>query len=192
MTFKRDRQARSSCMHMLAGVLLLAFGLCPGPARADDSPSLEYQIKASYIFNFAKFVDWPASSTDIDSSKKLNMCFFDAQKFGNALDKLEGQKLGETTISIVRPDPKDKAASLPCNLLFVGEQLSSRESQLITELAGRPVLTVGETSGFLESGGIFEFVRKRGKILFRISVKNAKASNLVIDPQLLGLAIEVQ
>lgn len=189
---------QAACLHrrgavVLASALLFVCTVFAGPTLADeDAPSLEYQIKASYIFNFAKFVEWPEGPSGSAGPDTLNMCFFEADNFGNALTKLHGQKLGEKTISILRPDLAREQPIANCNLVFLGEGLSDRQDALLAAAMEQPTLTIGESRDFLESGGIFEFVRKRGKILFRISARNAKAAKLIIDPQLLGLAIEVQ
>lgn len=192
MSLLRAFSPARSCVRTMAAALLLVVAMLAGSKAAAESPSLEYQIKASYIFNFAKFVEWPAPGPDEVAPETLNMCFLDDRKFGDALDKLSGQKLGKSTIAVLRPDPAAEQPIAGCNLVFVGEALSSRQDELLADAKNLPVLTIGESSEFLESGGIFEFVRKRGKILFRISAKNAKAAKLVVDPQLLGLAIEVQ
>lgn len=181
----------------LSGILAAVFaaGMTAAHARAEtDSPSLEYQVKAAYLFNFTKFVEWPATApdqiVDPDADPKLEICVPDPVPFRGALAKIDGQRVGDKVLSVISPDIAMPGAMERCSILFLDRRTNSVRDDLLKQVSGKPVLTIGDSSGFLAGGGIVELVRRRGRVLFRIDVEHARRAGLRVDPQLLGLALE--
>ena len=155
------------------------------PAAHTQAPALEYQVKASYLYNFLQFITWPDDVFPEDG--KFNLCVVGAERFGNALAALAGERGAGREIA-VRPLARPaQARAQRCHLLFIAA--GSAAADAAAETAGRGVLTVGETPGFLERGGIINLVESRGRIRFEINQSTAREAGLTLSSQLLRLAL---
>jgi hypothetical protein len=167
-------------------VLLLAVGALP--TRAGDSRLSEYQVKALDLFNFTKFVDWPAGSFADDRSP-FGICVLGDDPFGKFLDQiLEGEQINGRKLAIQRlrrvAEPKS------CQILFV----SGSEKEVARTLAslGPGVLTVGEGEAFRRAGGVITFVLENRRVRFDINQRAAGSARLVISSRLLKVARTVE
>jgi len=153
---------------------------CLVTAAAQDVP-LEYRVKAAYLYNFTRFVEWPASA--FDASDSFTICLAEVNPFGPSLAAtLAGETAaGRPLVARVVDD-----AATGCHVLFVPASVSAAPH--LRRVRGEPVLTVGESRDFLELGGIIRFVQQNGKIRFEISQDNAARSQLTISSRLLKLA----
>jgi len=201
------RKIRFFALIVLSTVLLLV--LNTPKARADSTKSKEYQIKAAFVYNFIKFVDWPKEKT-ADSNEPITIGIIGSKDFVKAFEPLIHKKVKNRNISTkyfegyekLKKSKEDDArqwnqkmeALKTCHLLMFCSCDSVRIenlSQIIKALKGSPVLTVGETAGFLESGGIINFLMVDKKVRFEINVTAAKKSRLKISSKLLRLAKRV-
>lgn len=143
-----------------------------------EEVSLEYRLKAGYLFNFVKFVEWPPEA----DSGQLTICVAGRNPFGNVLaeivrgETVNGREL--VTRVILTPDPG-------CHVVFVPHDVVS--TPYLRAARGSPTLTVGETPGFIAQGGIVNFVREEGKVRFQISAPAADRAALRISSHLLRL-----
>lgn len=166
-------------MRVAALILVLAIG--SQPATAQDV-SLEYRVKAAYLYNFVKFVQWPEDSR----SGPLNICVAGRNPFGTVLadtianEVVNGRPL--TSRVILEPEPD-------CHVLFVPEGASGA---YLRAAHGVPTLTVGETEDFLQQGGIIGFVKDGRNVRFAISTEAADAAKLRVSSRLLQLAINTR
>jgi len=160
-------------------------GAAQGSAQAP--PPTEYQIKAAFLYNFAKFVDWPAQAFENQKSEFIIGILGD-NPFGEDLARIvAGKNVNERTISIQKfTDSED---ILKCHILFISTSEKNRLPEIIEKLKGRAVLTVSEMERFNESGGIINFVREASKIRFQINDPAAKAIQLKISSKLMSLAV---
>jgi hypothetical protein len=165
----------------------------------------EYEIKAAFIYNFLKFVDWPEGKM-AGGGNQIVVGIIGEDPFGDAADIFKDKKVEERNVVIKRFEgieqlkkmaEKDKPANeklealKTCHLLFIcpSEQKQSRE---IIDIVGKDgVLTVGDTSGFIESGGGINFLMEENKIRFDINLTAAEKAGLKIRSQLLRLAKRV-
>jgi len=167
---------------MFAAAMLAACAHAENPGRA---PS-EYQVKAAFLYNFAKFVEWPGLSDDQKSP--LDICVLGKDPFGPELDRvMDGKTVNGRSISVQRFSDVSKAQS--CHVLFVGFSDAGHVAETAKALRGRNILTVGETEGFCESGGVIAFVMDGQRVRFRINPKAAARANLKISSKLLQLAV---
>lgn len=153
-------------------------------ARAQSAS--EYQVKAAFLYNFAKFVEWPASAFG-DSKQSLDICVFGRDPFGRVLeDSLLGKTIGERRTAIRR------AIQLPglagCQVVFVAGSEGGRAIEAVNHFRRRPVLLVGESEGFAAAGGTIQFMMEEGKVRFVINPDAADRANLKISSKLLALA----
>lgn len=180
----------------VAGVLLalLAWFGCdptaPLAGNAEPGASKEYQVKAAFIYNFTKFVEWPSDSFP-DASAPLVIAVLGSNPFGPELQKavenrrVNGRELIIRNISTVAELTKAQVA-------FLGLADPARMSEALAALRQRPVLTIGERESFVRDGGMIGFILEGDKVRFAINMEAAQAGGLKISAQLQKLATSVR
>jgi hypothetical protein len=157
------------------------------PASAQVSHPTEYQLKAAFLYNFAKFIDWPPDALPDDQSPFVIGVLGD-NPFGNTLEQtVAGKKINEHPIAI-RPFATIAEAT-NCQILFISSSEKKRFAETIRALHAVAVLTVSDADQFIESGGMVNFVPEAGKIRFQINDTAARSARLKISSKLLSLAI---
>lgn len=154
-------------------------------AHSQQPVTLEYQVKASYLYNFVQFVEWPQDI--VGSEGKFNLCVTGAERFGAALGAFSGERVDGKEIAIHRLDRNASVSSVRCHLLFIAA--GAVDTDTTSMLGERGVLTIGETPGFLGRGGVINLVQVQGKIRFEISQQAARKAGLVISSRILSLAV---
>jgi hypothetical protein len=166
---------------------LSVIGAAPAPAKAD---TLEYAVKAAYLFKFTPFVEWPSSAFAAPSSP-FYVCVFGSDPFGPTLDQaLNGHQVGEHPVK-VRRLLADLVGVSDCHILYIGASPVALATAAVDKLRGTPVLTVTE-QGLGVSGGIVQFVIKDGHVRFTIDAAAAAANRMMISAKLLSLAASVR
>lgn len=165
-----------------AAVGLLAV-LWPWTAQAQVAS--EYDIKAAFLYNFTKFVEWPASTFE-DERSSFRICILGEDPFGKSLrdiavEPVAGRKITLVGMANLKPES--------CHVLFISRSERSRMPQILQDLGDAPVLTVADTSGFLEEGGIINFVLEGSKVRFQINQEAAERAGIKISSKLLRLAV---
>ncbi|MCH6587225.1 MAG: YfiR family protein, partial [Proteobacteria bacterium] len=155
------------------------------PAAAAET-SREYLIKAAFLYNFAKFTEWPAGSFP-DSAAPLDVCVFGEDPFGGALESIAGKTIRGRRVAVHRVASIEAAAA--CHLLFISDSEATRLAGILDSLRGRPVLTIAEMPGFSRSGGIINLTTNPDdRIRFEINVGIARRVGLRLSSKLLNLA----
>jgi uncharacterized protein DUF4154 len=168
---------------LISRTLLLAVLLAAGAlGQAPD----EYQVKAAFLYNFVKFVEWPPqvfkSPTD-----GIAICILGQDPFGGALDEaVRGKTFEGRTVVVARIAEVRQAGG--CRILFVSASESKRARAILTELEASSILTVGDTEGFAAEGGVIDFRLEAGRVRFRVNVDAAERARLKISSKLLSLA----
>jgi hypothetical protein len=172
--------------------ILASFAIRPGLAA--EEPSLEYKVKAAFLYNFIKFVEWPEDANP-DVSIPITIGIVGEDKFGTAFDEITSRKVKDRSIVIKRFadfTANETKEGLPkCHLVFISASQKQHAKEIAALLRKQPVLMVGESEGFLEAGGDVNFIMQDGKVCFEINADNADESNLKIASQLLRLAKKV-
>lgn len=158
-------------------------------AQAQESVSKEYQVKAAFLYNFAKFVEWPAQTFTNDESP-LVIGVFGQNPFGGVLDAI-AQKHQINGRAIVIKPVNTVADAAGVNLMFLGTNEDKQAADILAALKGTNILTVGESEKFMAAGGMIGFVPVDDKIRFEINASAAERHGLKISAQLLRLAISV-
>jgi hypothetical protein len=172
-----------------AGICLLASAwlISVGPdASAQTAISREYEVKAVFLFNFAQFVDWPPEAAASPPVPLVIGVLGDDPFDGYLDDTVRGEKLNNRPFVVQRYRRVEDIDA--CNILFIGRTNPGQLMHILAALKGRSILTVGDTEGFAEDGGIIRFVTEKNRIRFRINVEAAEAAHLVISSKLLRLA----
>ena len=163
---------------------LLLGGLLPGD-NAWASEFDEYAVKAAYLYNFAKYVEWPPKAFPVASAPLL-ICIAGANPFGEALAALSGKTVESHPVE-VRHIPM--ATSLdPCHIVFIGRAEQGRLKTVLAKLAFRPILTVSDIGDFARAGGMIGLVEAEQRIRFDINLTATQQANLKLSSQLLKLA----
>ena len=154
------------------------------------------KVKAAFLYNFIKFVEWPSDRSPA-LTNKATICIAGNNPFGNALNTLKSQLSGKLELTVIDKASQD---NLPqCHVLFVGNGATDSIKELINESQTNYVLSVSESSDFADKGGVIEMktVEKSiglfssNKINLRINIRAAEHAGLKINPQLLEIAAEV-
>jgi hypothetical protein len=169
-------------------MLLLAGGILATAAMAFAQPT-EYELKAIFLYNFAKYVDWP-DTADADATS-LDLCVLGEDPFGEALDDtVRGETVRGRTLQVRRLDVV--SASEGCEIVFVSSSERSRLDRILAALDEKRVLTVGDMEHFAERGGIIQLVNEENRLRLEINMHAAQESGLKISSQLLKLGRIVQ
>lgn len=158
----------------------------PQEVRAQTTTSQEYQVKAAFLFNFAQFVEWPTNAFS-NPQTPLVIGIIGDDPFGATLDEIvRGENVNGHPLVIQRFRQVEEIKT--CHILFINSSEKNRAMEIIGQLKGRSVLTVGDTEGFATNGGMIRFVTEKNKIRFRVNLEAAKAANLTISSKLLKAA----
>lgn len=162
--------------------LLAALVLAAANVRADDVQRREDQFKAAYLFNFVKFVEWPAGA-GVDT---LTVCFLGGEGVHEALaGSIEGKRVGARKLIARQLEPSATVQS--CEVLYA--DAASVDHSLA---AGLPVLTVSDAPGFATDGGMIELFTENHRLRFVINVAHVNRAGLRISSDLLKLAASVR
>jgi hypothetical protein len=175
------RVATGSAVTALAGLLGSFVATTPASAAAVD----EYTVKAAYLLNFARFVEWPLGS----SCESFQIVVVGEDPFGDLLDAVvAGQRLAGRPVSVARWSRMREPR--PCSVVFVsaGERLDRVRAAAWTA----PALLVGDGPDFMGEGGMVAFVREGGRIRFDVDVEATAAAGLRFGSRVLGLARQIR
>ena len=157
-----------------------------GRTRAQSPTAGEYQVKAAFLFNFAKFVEWPSSNLP-DPSAPLRICILGRDPFGEELRNITKEK----TVSgrkLQIDQVVDLRQARTCQILFIASSEKAQLKETLDALQGANVLTVSDTNGFLEQGGMINFVLENDRVQFGVNRKAAEKAGLRISSKLLSVA----
>lgn len=152
-------------------------------------PPTEYELKAAFIYNFAKFAEWPPGSFT-SHSDPLQMCVLGNNSLRAELQSIVADKnIGSRPLQVRRVEIFEIKG---CHVLFIGAMESYRLQQALQAAQGASILTVGDTAGFLDQGGIINFIFDQNRIRFEVNLKAAQVAHLQLSSKLLSLAKSVQ
>lgn len=173
-------------MLFVLGLLLFSSG------RAQDSPPSEYQIKAAFIFNFAKFVEWPPEALPPPSLPMVIGILGD-NPFGADFQQTM-QKKSINNHPLIVKEFREVTEVTNCHILFISSSvLNAAEEkvrrEIVEGLARSGVLTISETQGFTKNGGMINFVKENNKIRFQINEPATKKAKLKVSSKLMSLSV---
>ncbi len=146
----------------------------------------EYQVKAAFLYNFAKFVEWPPEAFKTPADP-ITVCVLGHNPFGNALEEaIHGKSIEGRPFAFRQVSDAETAGT--CQILFVGSAESKHFRSLFANRKAQGILTVGEAQGFALDGGVINFKLDDGRVHFEINVEAAEHEHLHISAKLLSLA----
>jgi hypothetical protein len=159
--------------------------ICGGSAAFGQATN-EYQVKAAFLYNFAKFVDWPPQSFH-GPDDPITICIVGQNPFGRMLeDTVNGKTLDGRAFAVRNVPAVQQAAG--CQILFVSSSERKHLHSILESIKTPGILTVGESEGFAVSGGAINFKLEGGKLRFEINLDAAAKAGLQIRSNLLSLA----
>ena len=164
-------------------VLLLVAG-----ARADETVSAEYRLKAAFLSKFPEFVEWPPSA--LGGRDRFVLCVADGREVARPLRSLVSGTDRRGLPYDVKEIATDQEVGA-CHLLFIRDGADGR-SALMARAATLPVLTIGDAPTFLDEGGIIQLRTVERRIRFEVDLGAAERSGLRLSSQLLRLAVYVR
>lgn len=168
----------------MAIVAELCTAAAPTAAGLGASRVSEFEVKATFLFNFVKFASWPVAV--LPAGAPLEVCVFGSSQVATSLESFRGQVVDGHALSVKRVvDPSDLQF---CHLVFVSEAESDRAAMALRVTKNLATLTVGEQSDFLTRGGMINFVAEDNRVRFDINQSAAERVNLKISAHLLRLA----
>jgi hypothetical protein len=181
---------RRSTLRSCALCVFLSAVLCPSPRASLIAQSTnEYQVKAAFLFNFAKFIDWPEKSF-ANPQAPFMVCIVGHDPFGSALDaQFLSQTVDNRSLQIARfPVANSLVVENRCQIAFISSSEKEHFRQVIESFQGQSILLVGDADGFAESGGAIEFVLEEDHVRFAINPEAAERADLHLSSKLLAVA----
>jgi hypothetical protein len=169
---------------VLAGLFALSAAVCPAAAQE----TLEAEVRAAFIFNFTKFIDWPLESLAADA---FRVCVVGAPRFVPVLDAILA---GESVLGrpLVRVAPLTPEGARDCQVLYLGPGEPERGAQMLAAVRDHPTLTIGDSPRFLQQGGAVRFLLEEGRVRFDVSLPALGRARLEASSKLLRVARRVE
>jgi hypothetical protein len=174
------RHGLTPARHFVIGLLALlapAFGV-----RAETVP--EYALKAAFLYNFARFTEWPAPP-----AHDFTLCVYGRNPFGDRLDTITGKPLHGKPVRVLLPGTVDSLSE--CHILFIADSALSSLPHVLAALERQPVLTVVEGEGQVEQGIMVGLLLDGSRIAFEVNLSAVRRSGISVSAQLLELARRV-
>ena len=178
-------------------VILLLLTVLSNSLYAETEQEQEYKVKAAFLYNFIKFIEWPSEKQS--DEKTISLGIIGNNPFGKAFEPVKDKKIGNKIIEIKLFNSLEKSELTSkqiedikkCHALFICSSEKKYFKEIFNLLKDDNVLTVGDTKGFIESGGIINFLIEDKKVGFEINNNTAKKAELTVRSQLLRLAKKV-
>jgi len=182
-------RSRGRFLQFRAMIIAWAFFAATGLPAQQPKPN-EYQVKAAYLYNFGRFVKWPAGIAAVQGDS-FAVCVLGQDPFGSTLDStLAGEALDGKPVVIRRiARPQDAA---DCRILFVSSTEEHHLKEILAAIDQASVLTVSDIPGFSRRGGIIQFITEGDKVRFEINLASAESARLALSSELLKVAASVR
>ena len=147
---------------------------------------MEYQVKAAFVLNFAKFIQWPPEVFQ-DERSPITVCVFRTDPFGDALhEMIRGKNINNRDLLARRVNDVPELSI--CHIVFVSEKEEGREPEILNRLKGTSALVIGETGRFAERGGGIQFFLENNRLRFAVNIDAVQRAHLTLSSKLLALA----
>ncbi|MSU56959.1 MAG: YfiR family protein [Pedosphaera sp.] len=175
------------CRSLAIAWLCLAW--LPHAPGAEDT-SLEYKVKAGFLYNFAKFVEWPSNSLPASNSPIVIGVFADDPAAPVLKQALDGKMVNGR--SLIVKSLSETAALSTCHIFFLSRARQDRLKDVLGQVNAAPILTVGEMDQFAQRGGVINFVRADDSFRFEVNLEVAEKAGLKISAKLANMATIVK
>jgi hypothetical protein len=168
-----------------AAVLSICIVLVDAPPSTSQDPAGEYQVKAAFLYNFAKFIEWPSRAFSRPDDP-FTFCLL-GDPFEGALERtIQGETLSGRQLAVRRMMPGENVRG--CHIIYAGPSEARRSAEIINAAGSAPILVVGEAQDFINAGGMIRFTESGHRIRFEINPDAAERASLKVSSRLLRLA----
>ncbi|MFQ5639976.1 MAG: YfiR family protein [bacterium] len=172
--------------HISLFLIIFTFNTAGYAQNSKITRATEYGIKAAFVFNFAKFVDWPDEAF-VDATQPIVIGVVGRDPFGlNLVQTVRGKTVKGRNLVVKRFTRIEDLDF--CNILYISSSEKKRMTRIFKKIKDSSVLTIGETKGFAYEGGMIHLFNMDNKVRFEINVKTAERAGLKISSRLLKLA----
>ncbi|MGA7885815.1 MAG: YfiR family protein [Acidobacteriaceae bacterium] len=179
------RRVRGWVTALTLATIAMAHADTPAERSVAERASSD-QVEAAYLYNFGKFVRWPATA----SQGPMVLCVAGEDNVDQFLARMvEGEQIDGRPLQVKALGGADDAGR--CSILFVGPGERERVGSYLGAASGKPVLTVGEAPDFLSRGGIIQFVLNDDHVRFSVNLNAAHRNSLQLSSELLKVAVSV-
>jgi len=194
--FALDQCVRQNCVSsrylwLCATAILVVLVLLYVPVLQAQQPKVsEYQVEATYLYNFGRFIKWPSSAT-VAKADAFSICVLGQDPFGPTLDStLAGETLEGKSLKVKRiSTPRDAGE---CRILFISSTEENHLKEILATLDESCILTVSDMPAFSRRGGMIQFVLEGDKVRFEINLTKAETAKLTLSSELLKVATAVR
>ena len=173
-------------LRLTAALLASLLAVLPGSAPAGQATPTEDEVKAAYVFNFARFIEWPPAKFAGNTSP-LIIGLIGNGPVGDVIGAVIQKKtINNHPLVLRRLSPADDLTL--CHILFVCRSERERFADIVSAVHGAAVLTVGESDQFLERGGIINFYVDSETVKFAVNLDSSDQARLKISSKLLAVA----
>lgn len=166
-----------------------AIAVCAFSSFASAQTATAPALKAAFLYNFAKFSEWPADA--LAPGQRLAMCVVGDAAVADALGQtIKGHAIGDHELTVTVLKAEESASA--CHLLYVSASEIKRSAGLLLGVRGASVFTVSDAHKFAESGGVAQLIVENDRMRFAINIASAQRGRLTISSKLLSLATIVK
>lgn len=171
-------------------LLLVMLVLLPaGEIQGQPQAGSEYQVKAAFIYHFARFTQWPEAAFP-EPDSPLVLCLIASDSEADILLALRDKAVRDRRLEVRKPTSE---ADIPgCHILYMATKDADTIRRGLALARGHSILTVGETAGFIRMGGIINFFEREQRLRFAVNLEAAESADLKFSSQLLMSAEIVQ
>jgi hypothetical protein len=177
----RTQKEEDGAMRLIRHILILAVVLCHVTAFTAWAEPTEQQVKAAFVYNFFKYVDWPTSALPA-SEPAISLCVLGQDNLADALESLSAKTVQERKIAVKKVSRMADAEH--CQALYVGKSVKEPIPSVVKGVK-EGVLTVSDLPGFASAGGMINFIVVETRISFEVNVDAAERAGLKISSQML-------
>jgi hypothetical protein len=175
-----------SAFYQLAALLLVLGAGVGSPAAAAEAEASENQVKAAFLLNFPKYVEWPAEAFAASNSP-LVVVILGSPGMAAEFAKMSADKTVNGRSLVLSTEPPTADDPKGCHILFISTT-TRRPTEILAGLKGRSVLTVGDDEKFLEQGGMIRLARREQNVRLQVQLAAAQQAQLKISSKLLSIA----
>jgi hypothetical protein len=193
--FHRPSRGRQACSHrvdrlaLTAAVMVWVLTGVPGAHSQQAKPN-EYQVKAAYLYNFGRFIQWPGGATTA-KGEPFTICVLGRDPFGAMLNAVLADETinGRSVVAKRIPAPED---AVDCRILFISSSEVSQLKHILAALDSAKTLTVSDMPQFSRRGGMVQFILEGNYVRFEVNLTPAEHAGLTLSSDLLKLATSVR
>ena len=185
-TFNSESAARRLSLWGLTLGLMLS--LAVSAVKAEEGVASETQMKAAFLVNFAKYVDWPAKESTSTNPPIVVAIFGDDKVVNEFSEMVQGGRFINGRPLAMKRINSEEEIKRECEILFIGTSERHRVSSILGKVKGASILTVSESEDFLDKGGVIKLIRKDRNIRLGVNLNAAGQARLRISSNLLSVA----